>query len=154
MSRLVTFGCSHTYGIGLQDPSKEAWPNVLGKLLEKEKTVNKGNPGASIKEIAHTAFNFKFLPTDTVVVLWTHLNRYCITGKVGCVRLNPWFVDKDPLSDYYYKNFHTEYDDLFQSKSYILTTEYLISKKVDRVYHTFSDQTVLDLLSKHLEYKK
>ena len=153
MSRLVTFGCSHTYGMGLEDPSKEAWPHVLGKLIGKEKVVNKGNTGASIKEITHTAFNFKFLPTDTVVILWTHLNRYCITGKERCIRINPWFVDKDSLSDYYYKNVHTEYDDMFQSRSFILSTEYVIREKVDSLYHAFSDGKVLNLLSHHLKSK-
>ena len=151
MKRLIAFGCSHTYGIGLGDPSKEAWPMVLGDLLEVQKTVNKGNPGASIKEIAHTAFNFKYLPTDIVVFLWTHLNRHCIAGRAGCVRINPWFVNKDPLSEYYYRNFHTEYDDMFQSRSYILSTDYLIRKKVTNVYHTFSDKVVLELVSKHLQ---
>jgi len=151
MKRLIAFGCSHTYGIGLGDPTKEAWPMVLGDLLEVQKTVNKGNPGASIKEIAHTALNFEYLPTDTVVFLWTHLNRYCIASRVRCVRINPWFVNKDPLSQYYYRNYHTEYDDMFQSRSYILSTDYLIRKKVTNVYHTFSDKEVLELVSKHIQ---
>jgi hypothetical protein len=152
MKRLVAFGCSHTYGFGLKDPSKEAWPMVLGNLLEVQKTVNKGEPAASIKEIAHTALNFKYLPTDTVVFLWTHLNRYCILDRVGYVRINPRFaINKDPLSVYYYRNFYTEYDAMFQSRSYIISTDYLIRKKVTNVYHTFSDKKGLELLSKHIQ---
>jgi len=146
MKRLITFGCSHTYGVGLRDPSKEAWPMVLGNLLKVQKTVNKGKTAASIKEIAHTAFNFEYLPTDTVVFLWTHLNRYCIVDRVGCARINPW----SPHAEYYYRNFHTQYDDKFQSRSYIISTDYFIRKKVTNVYHTFGDKLVLGLVSKHI----
>lgn len=63
MSRLITFGCSYTYGQGLPDcentvintgikkfyvnssaPSKQGWPSILSKRLDLE-LVNISAPG-------------------------------------------------------------------------------------------------------------
>ena len=78
--RLVTFGCSFTYGSALADtyeftpgPSIYAWPNIFAKELNLE-CVNKVIPGASNKEILHYIQNFEFRSNDTVCVLWTYPN--------------------------------------------------------------------------------
>jgi hypothetical protein len=75
-----------TYGHGLIDcfikdgnrpkpePSKIAWPNQLGKLLNME-VVNKAKPGASNLEILFHILNFEFEATDTVVILWSYPSR-------------------------------------------------------------------------------
>jgi len=86
MTRLITFGCSCTYGHGLEDcidlsnnrpgltPSEYAWPNILAKQLNYQ-CVNQSKPGASNLEILHHILNFKFEPTDLVVILWTYPGR-------------------------------------------------------------------------------
>lgn len=85
MSRLITFGCSFTYGHGLEDcllddnmpgltPSQYAWPNILGKMLDRE-VVNLSMPGASNQHILHKILSTNFLETDFVVTLWTHFSR-------------------------------------------------------------------------------
>jgi hypothetical protein len=82
MSRLIAFGCSNTYGQGLEDcqigpnpnPSKLAWPNLLGDLLNLE-VINNGIPGASNLEILYQILNFEFQKNDIVVILWTFYYR-------------------------------------------------------------------------------
>ena len=61
--RLVTFGCSNTYGsflpgemITQAKPSKYAWPAVLSNKLGIE-CVNKGIGGASNKLISYVLHN-------------------------------------------------------------------------------------------------
>ena len=55
MPRLIAFGCSNTYGQGLEDchilpnfpgpsPSKTAWPNTLGNLLNCSEVINQSKP--------------------------------------------------------------------------------------------------------------
>jgi len=93
MSRLITFGCSYTYGQGLPDcentvvntgiknfyinsstSSKQGWPSILSKQLDLE-LVNISAPGASNFEILHNILNFKFKETDTVIIMWSHYLR-------------------------------------------------------------------------------
>ena len=75
------FGDSFTYGRGLSDcmsydrpPSAQAWPALLGNRLDMP-VVNTAYPGASNIEILIKILNFKFKPTDTVVVGWTYIAR-------------------------------------------------------------------------------
>jgi len=94
MTRLVTFGCSNTFGVALPDvwdykkqqqinehgPSKYAWPQLLADRLNLE-CVNLGIPGASNKEIWHTIVNIEFHQTDIVIILWTWYDRWCVLDK-------------------------------------------------------------------------
>jgi hypothetical protein len=83
--RLVTFGCSNTYGQGLKDcsepdlragplPSKFAWPQLLANHLKLE-CVNMSEPGASNKQLWWKTVNFEFEPTDLVIYAATFVNR-------------------------------------------------------------------------------
>jgi len=85
MSKLVAFGCSFTYGHGLDDcwkgdglagdfPSKKAWPDLLAKSLTRE-CVNVSYPGCSNISILNNIINYKFDKSDLVVVLWTYSDR-------------------------------------------------------------------------------
>jgi hypothetical protein len=83
MGRLVTFGCSLTFGYALSDtwPYREiynasnlAWPGVLGSKLNLE-VVNKGNPGAGQTEIFSNVLDSKFEPDDTVITMWSYFDR-------------------------------------------------------------------------------
>ena len=91
MNRLVTFGCSHTFGQALPDvwdskkeehlfhngASKYAWPQLLANKLNIE-CVNQGKPGASVKEIWYRVVNFDFQKEDIVIVLYTIEPRSCL----------------------------------------------------------------------------
>jgi len=88
MNRLVVFGGSMSYGHGLEDcqdnnggatpgPSKLAWPNLLGNLLNLE-VINTGILGASNLEILYEILNFKFHPQDLVVIEWVYSHRNAI----------------------------------------------------------------------------
>lgn len=104
-SRLITYGCSFTFGTALDDkwdfekkevttawswrkgnetppedfPSKYAWPQVLANTLGIE-CINKGIPGISNKEIWDRILKDinDFKKTDIVIILWTFFNRHCI----------------------------------------------------------------------------
>jgi len=89
MKRLVAFGCSNTYGVGLRDcwkatgaplaragdlPSQYAWPKILADLLERI-CCNNSISSASNLEILQTILSYKFVSDDIVVVLWTFSDR-------------------------------------------------------------------------------
>jgi hypothetical protein len=84
-SRLITFGCSYTYGQGLPDcvggilthtlkPSQLGWAKQVATSLDME-LINKSIPGSSNLEILYSILEFDFEPSDTVVVMWSHYLR-------------------------------------------------------------------------------
>lgn len=105
MKRLIAFGCSHTYGMGLEDsfieeepfkpyisPSKYAWPNLLAEQLDRE-CVNLSIPGGSNLEILYSILDFKFQKSDSVVVGWTSPLRDIVVYPESTVRIAPFLVN-------------------------------------------------------------
>jgi hypothetical protein len=86
MPRLVTFGCSYTFGHGLVDcfmpptnpglhPSSYAWPNLLAKKLGYE-CLNLSNPGSGNFEILMRILQTSFEKDDLVITQFSFFNRY------------------------------------------------------------------------------
>lgn len=91
MSRLITFGCSFTWGSGLpknigdteetfEGPNQYAWPQILSYKLKRE-CVNCSLPGCSNKLILRRIVEFKYQPDDIVIVMWTVPLRSVIFTK-------------------------------------------------------------------------
>jgi hypothetical protein len=163
MSRLITFGCSFTYGQGLPNceignnetgvsstPSEYAWPAVLGKLLKIE-TVNKGIPGASNLEILYQLLNFKFKKDDTVVIMWSLPVRdlYFISNsnKIKPYRqLGLWLTNKTGYVFEWLRNVKLA-DQAIKSWIYIQHADLYLDKKNIKYIHFPADPKEL------LEYK-
>jgi len=99
-NRLVAFGCSLTYGHGLEDccsgkrktgpgkePSKYAWPNVLANIMGID-CCNLSKPGASNKRIAYTVYSSDLTDKDLVFVNWSYASRYCVITKSKIIDLS------------------------------------------------------------------
>ena len=163
MSRLITFGCSFTYGQGLPDckignndskvsntPSDLAWPSVLGKLLKIE-TVNKGIPGASNLEILYQILNFEFKNNDIVVIMWTLPVRdlYFISNsnKIKPYRqLGLWLTNKTGYVFEWLRNIKLV-DQVVKSWIYMQHADLYLGKKNIKYIHFPADSQAL------LEYK-
>ena len=128
--RLVSFGCSLTYGYGLPGcynirttkqgmfPSKLAWPHLLAKLLDK-KSTNLSESGCSNKHIWNRIVNFKFKKNDTVIILWTYRYRNTVLkNKNDGHHIKPYNVEKDIISKNYYET--NKLSNLFNLKFIIL----------------------------------
>lgn len=82
MSKLITFGCSFTVGVGLPDvyprndtPSAMAWPALLGEKLGLE-VENRGIPRGGNLEILHKILKTDIQPDDVCVILWSSFLRH------------------------------------------------------------------------------
>jgi hypothetical protein len=116
--RLVAFGCSFTYGVGLRDcfilpdepglvPSKFSWPQLVANELNMD-CINMSRPGSSNKEILNTLLNFKFNSTDVVVIMWSFLERWCkIKNYTSIDRLTQTSEGND------FNNILSQYDKVF-----------------------------------------
>lgn len=118
--RIIAFGCSLTYGHGLEDcvdknnnpgpkPSKFAWPQVLANNLGTE-CINCSAPGASNKLILYNLQNFTFEKNDFVVCLWTHRNRHHIFKKTEHKYIGLWIKEK--YCKQYYKSIYDDFDSI------------------------------------------
>ena len=128
MPRLVTFGCSFTYGAGLEDPVTQSWPAVLGRLTNRT-IVNNGNIGSSNLEILSCILDFNFQKDDLVVIGWTYCNRDVVFKKNGTYeKITPW-MEGDVFKTWL--SLHNEYDIEVRSGMYIHHAElYLDNLKI------------------------
>ena len=152
MTRLVTFGCSLTYGTALEDPN-DAWPNQLSSKWNLE-LVNMGISGASTKRIWWEIVNFNFQKTDIVFVLWTHMDRWCILKEdnnhiewdiPGKIKIYPGYPHKTDqrllkTQEAYYKYMHDDFDMLTQYLTYINNAYFYLKNKVTNQYHIRASQ--------------
>lgn len=150
--RLVTFGCSYTYGAYLPDcitrlkngsdcqgpeASKLAWPQILGNLMNKT-VVNKSTVGASNLEILYHILNFKFHNDDTVVVMWTFPNRDLIFKRWFKTIIKPFKQLKSSFNDKYSKEWmisYNEKDAIIKSWIYMQHAELYLSKKGIKIFN-------------------
>ena len=104
--KLVTFGCSFTYGHGLSDciaadgsngpiASEQAWPSLLGKLTGME-VDNASKPGSGNLMITKAIVDYSKYTKDTVVVImWSNNDRETIYDNEGKEKLHmlPGFLN-------------------------------------------------------------
>ena len=146
MNRLVTFGCSLTYGSALENPN-DAWPNQLAAKWNLD-LVNMGISGSSTKRIWWEIVNFDFEKTDTVVVLWTHMDRWCvlkndvdhlewdIPGKFkDYSNRKPESALSRKTAEAYYKYLHDDFDMLTQYLCYVNQAHEHMKPLVKNQYH-------------------
>jgi len=107
MSRVISFGCSHTFGMGLPDvylgieknfevaqhPSAYAWPQLIANNLNLE-CINKGICAASNLQILNEIVSFDFQPLDKVYVLWTTPYRDWLKFENYNLKIGSFLIDK------------------------------------------------------------
>ena len=173
MKRLVAFGCSLTQGQDLEkgvEYSRLAWPYVLGRKLNLAVT-NNGKNGSSIKRIWWDIMNFDFHSSDTVVILWTHIDRWCIiknddrADRRGYLPEQDWDIpregfkphpsEKDDVdnihhsmmnkrSEMWYKYFHDEHDIIQQGFLHINHADMYLKDKVKNIFHLRASENELN----------
>jgi hypothetical protein len=149
MKRLITFGDSFTYGHGLEDcwiadkeypgptPSKFAWPQHLGDMLELE-VVNKSKCGWSNIQILKDIINFNLEPTDMIIVGWTYSLRDCIFSKnifgvESEMRFSIWHKNTKFIKKYF--DIHNKHDQAVRMGLYMHHAESYLKTKGVKQHH-------------------
>ena len=128
--RLISFGCSYTYGEGLSDKS-DAWPFVLGNLMSI-KVINQAISGSGNLEILWNILNYKFEFDDLCVVMWSHFSRDHIFHPVKHQRIQ---IDSDDVLTKHWILTHTDYDQNVRNWLYIQHCDLYLKSKNVKVYH-------------------
>lgn len=142
MSRLIVFGCSLAYGVGLPDcwptvskPSRLSWTQLTADAMHRI-LINNSIPGASNKLIWHTINNFKFYDNDVVIVSWSFPNRHSVlTTLKSWKNLHHNCIDTDPAAKAYYSELHAIYDSYAMSALHVDHANRICNDKNLPVYH-------------------
>jgi lysophospholipase L1-like esterase len=152
MQKLITFGCSITYGHGLPDchvepnhagdkPSKQAWPNLLADYLSVL-LKNQSKCGNSNLAILYDILTYKFSKGDIVVVMWSFNGRDLIFGEknlLGIQKNIPVGVWQDtPLANTW-KATHSEADVATRAWLYIHHATLFLNSINIPVYNVFAN---------------
>jgi hypothetical protein len=103
-TKLITFGCSYTYGHGLPDcfishdkpgnvPSKYSWAALLANRLDLP-LENISKCGASNLEILHNILNHEFNRNDLIIIMWSMPDRDTIFDNGQLVPIGAWNDDE------------------------------------------------------------
>ena len=144
-TRLLAFGCSHTFGTGLPDsdhvPSKVAFPNLVAEKLGIE-CINNSQPGASNKEIWHTIMTCQNINTEDILLIhWTLPDRSCIIKTDKIIRFQAWNNDK--LNNFYFKHMHSVSDSIIDT-----------NLRMQHIYDNFSNNKQYHLIALRSHYLK
>ena len=136
-NRIISFGCSHVEGDGL-DSQLEVYSNVLANKMNMSH-VNCGQSGASNKSILYNILNFDYRVTDIVVILWTHAERTTFFHQPGWFTLlNPNWDPQDKKIKFikkYYKTYYNEYHHDVESTHSIHHGDLFLKQKNIKAYH-------------------
>ena len=115
MPRLVTFGCSHVYGLELDDcltvndpPSKLGFSTTLSNMLGREE-LNRSDTGASSKQITATVLETEFRKTDIVVINWSIPSRRGVWNGRYWEQLASW--QEEEVWQRFFAKYQNDYDE-------------------------------------------
>ena len=138
MSRLVTFGCSNTYGTALPNPGTQAWPSVLARMLGYE-CVNLAEPASSPRFAAFQIQRFDFESTDIAIISWPEPTRYCFVNTDDTVKhIGVWHHNKE-------KKWSSFYKELFSNRHAFF--DFMLSHDYANMYFASKNILYLDYYS-------
>ena len=134
--KLVTFGCSYTQGIGLEEhitsysqrgtTSQYAWPQLLANQLQY-KCENHSQGGIAPNTVMTFMREQTFNPTDIVVIQWPDFARRGFFSSADMrLDIGPHHEEYEE----YYKHYYSDYDALLQFSFYVSYVEKIIKPQV------------------------
>lgn len=167
--RLLSFGCSFTYGQGLSDcfriensidpskdnftpPSKFAWPNRLADKLSIQ-CLNHSQPGSSNKYILYKILESDIDSSDLVTIMWTSFVRHSVIVNKQNKMITPWLTD-DSATKSYYSFLYNEQDSEITNVQYINYANLYLKSKGCKVlnfcfFNDMEKRTVQSKLDTH-----
>jgi hypothetical protein len=112
IKKVLTVGCSFTYGDELSDRENTAWPYLLAKQNNWQ-VINLGKSGGSNDRSIRIAFNEIKNQYDLIIVAWTVNSRFEVPYETRLIDINPQFAKKlklDWVDDYYKYHYDREYN--------------------------------------------
>ena len=112
MKRVLTVGCSFTFGEELADPKTSAWPHLLGQANAWE-INNQGQSGGSNDRNVRVCFEEVSNKYDLIIVAWTVHERIEVPSARGLLNLGLRYAEKANLlwaQEYFAKHYDRMYN--------------------------------------------
>lgn len=158
---LKSFGCSFTFGTDLPDASTDrmyffssqlVWPALIAKKFGYY-YKSYAWPGAGNLQILESLLNnIKNDNTDIYVINWTWIDRFDyvssspISNQASISLGSRWKTlrptDINPVTEIYYKNLHSEYQDKLSSLIYIKTAIDVLRTRNCKFIMTYIDDLI------------
>lgn len=123
-NRLVTLGCSFTYGEELSNPKEQAWPSQLSKNLRIPTLLNLGKSAYSNDQIMYDLLNLNFDQNEDLIVIGlTSYSRIYFEDDFNWITTipNSFRNDKNAFINQIFKNVSTN----FLIKRYLMQIIYM-----------------------------
>ena len=147
MSKGYVFGCSHTYGHGLEDcydkdtgwpstvPSKLAWPHLLQVMGLYKEYTNFSQVGDSSDDVLKKLLESDVTKNDICIILWPTYTRRSVYVDNDLKT----FRVQDKEATHFYKNTH------INELKYNFYKNILLANLYTDVYNIFVDLEDLDM---------
>lgn len=159
---IKSFGCSFIFGSELSDVgwngpvalgSRETWPALIANELGYEYQCF-ARPGSGNLQIFDRFCNHPVDPRPTFYIIgWTWIDRFDYINPDGpdwrpILDPNKWSTimpaDSNNVSETYYKNLHSEYQDKLTSLIYIKTAIDILKSRGQQFIMTYMDDLLFD----------
>lgn len=131
INKVLTVGCSFTYGDELDKPSESAWPHILANSNNWQ-VNNLGKGGGSNDRNIRIVFEELHNKYDLIIVAWTFYDRFEIaTGDISThsINNNRFLVNERPevkwVTGYFKYGYNKTYNFLKYLRQVILLQSYL-----------------------------
>lgn len=149
MNRLVIFGDSNSYGMGLDDPKTQVYGYHLSKLTQRE-LVNNAICASSNTRIMFEILKFDYKPDDVVIVAWSYVFRESIfLNKTDVHNLGVWIDPKVPMNRAWLEELANPYDLAIKSYMHMHHAKQFFENKNIKNIQVFLEED-----TESLNYKK
>ena len=145
---IQTFGDSFLFGSDLKDSdnnmkfSQKTWPALIAKELSLHYDCQ-ARGGCGNHNISKNIFNFSNR-SSLIIINWTWIDRFDYDDDTRGWQKAIRPGSDDEISEFFYKEIHTEEDDKFRSLSYIYSAHHYLKENNIPFISTYMDQLLLD----------
>ena len=161
MTRLVAFGCSHTYGENCSDRIQNCWPAQLAQKWQIN-FVNNGVNGASAKEISNYILNYELNSNNIVIILWSHWTRsfrfnqprFWSKTKIEYSRNNQKTLrsQRGFYNLVWQRHLYNHFDNAYEAVSYQNLSYYELNSRNIKNYHFLVDEYQYAFIEEHFSW--
>lgn len=135
--RITSFGCSLTFGTELSDSggdlpwpraSSVSWPALVARSISADYLCRAQGGSGNLSVLDRALNRCSYFPDDILIINWTFVDRFDYSDPAGshfCNGLNEYLTarpgESDPVSDFYFRNLHSDYRDKLTNLIYIKT---------------------------------
>jgi hypothetical protein len=156
--QITSFGCSLTFGTELADdgsglplptPSKLTWPALIARAVGENYLCRAHGGSGNLLVLDRVLTRCSYWPDEFFIINWTFVDRFDYSDPAGQHfdnGINDYLTarpgESDAVSEFYFRNMHSEYKDKLTNLIYIKTAIDHLIKLESKFLMTAIDPTI------------